>query len=234
MILANWGTPGEGPDSKRLRRKNSQEDFSRDSMQPPQDYQQVSTMVTESPILESGKGADFREEFQISSRGPMKLQRPMSNQIRQQNSFVMPQQTNDMMLPPILAADRMMKFNSSVDGKALLHDLDMKFDTQDKMINYLISQINSLEGTVQGLNRKASSIAEQERAERNKLETTLKYDKDQQFYNINEVMQKISFLDEALKREERTRIEMRDKLRVADENNREMMNFIKGIQNQSD
>lgn len=139
-----------------------------------------------------------------------------------------------MMLPPILAADRMMKFNSSVDGKALLHDLDMKFDTQDKMINYLISQINSLEGTVQGLNRKASSIAEQERAERNKLETTLKYDKDQQFYNINEVMQKISFLDEALKREERTRIEMRDKLRVADENNREMMNFIKGIQNQSD
>lgn len=39
MILANWGTPGEGPDSKRLRRKNSQEDFSRDSMQPPQDYQ---------------------------------------------------------------------------------------------------------------------------------------------------------------------------------------------------
>lgn len=41
-----------------------------------------------------------------------------------------------------------MRFNSTVDGKALLHDLDMKFDSQDKMINYLISQINTLESTV--------------------------------------------------------------------------------------
>jgi hypothetical protein len=79
MILANWGAPGEGPETRRLRRKNSQEDFSKDSIQPPPDYQQVSTMVTESPILESGKAGDFRDEFQINSRGPVKLQRPMSN-----------------------------------------------------------------------------------------------------------------------------------------------------------
>lgn len=37
-----------------------------------------------------------------------------------------------------------------------------------------------------------------------------------------------------MKREEKTKVEMRDRLRVADENNRELMNFIKSIQTQSD
>lgn len=49
----------------------------------------------------------------------------------------------------------MMKFNGGVDGKALLHDLDQKFENQDRMINYLISQINNIESNVQGVNRKA-------------------------------------------------------------------------------
>jgi hypothetical protein len=43
-------------------------------------------------------------------------------------------------------------------------------------------------------------------------------------------MQKINFLEDSIKREEKTKIEMRDRLRIADENNRELMNFIKSIQ----
>ena len=97
------------------------------------------------------------------------------------------------------------------------------------MINYLISQINTVETTVQTLNRKAQNIADQERVERSKLESSLKYDKDQSNYTISEVMSKINFLDENLRREEKTRVELRDKLRIADENNRELMNFIKSI-----
>ncbi len=141
---------------------------------------------------------------------------------------------NEMMLPPSLSQDKLMRFNSSLDGKALLHDLDSKFETQDKMINYLISQINTVETTVQTLNRKAQNIADQERVERSKLESSLKYDKDQSNYTISEVMSKVNFLDENLRREEKTRVELRDKLRIADENNRELMNFIKSIQSQSD
>ena len=53
-------------------RRNSQDDFSKEL-----DYQ-PSTMVTESPLHE-GKG-DFRDEYQINNRGPIKLSRPMSNQ----------------------------------------------------------------------------------------------------------------------------------------------------------
>ena len=97
------------------------------------------------------------------------------------------------------------------------------------MINYLISQINTVETTVQTLNRKAQNIADQERVERSKLESSLKYDKDQSNYTISEVMSKVNFLDENLRREEKTRVELRDKLRIADENNRELMNFIKSI-----
>jgi len=48
-----------------------------------------------------------------------------------------------------------MRFNANVDGKALLHDLDQKFESQDRMINYLISQLNTMEQGVQNLNRKA-------------------------------------------------------------------------------
>jgi hypothetical protein len=72
-----------------------------------------------------------------------------------------------------------MRFNSNVDGKALLHDLDQKFDTQDKMINYLISQINSLESNVQNINRKTQSVVDLERDARSKLENSLKYTNDQ-------------------------------------------------------
>ena len=38
-----------------------------------------------------------------------------------------------------MSNDKMMKFSANVDGKALLHDLDQKFETQDRMINFLIS-----------------------------------------------------------------------------------------------
>jgi hypothetical protein len=47
-------------------------------------------------------------------------------------------------------------------------------------------------------------------------------------------MQKINFLEDQIKREEKNKVEMRDRLRISDENNRELMNFIKSIQTQSD
>lgn len=92
--------------------------------------------MTESPPLQEGRG-DFRDEYNIDARGPVRLTRPMSNQLQPQQSFVQP--SNEPLLPPVLSQDRLMKFTSGVDGKALLHDLDMKFDSQERMINYLMS-----------------------------------------------------------------------------------------------
>ena len=87
--------------------------------------------------------ADFREEYQIDGRGPFRgAARPRSNNQQQQ----LLQQNQQQVPQPILAEiqpmpEKMMRFNASagVDGKALLHDLDQKFESQDRMINYLIS-----------------------------------------------------------------------------------------------
>lgn len=122
-----------------------------------------------------------------------------------------------------------MKFNANVDGKALLHDLDQKFEGQDRMINYLISQINGLESNVQSLNRKAQVISDVERDARSKLENNFKYTHDQTHFSVAELASKIGQLEETIKREERARTEIRDRLRVSDEQNREMVNFIKSI-----
>lgn len=48
--------------------------------------------------------------------------------------------------------------------------------------------------------------------------------------SVSEVMAKVNSLEQALQREERVRTEMRDKLRVSEEQNRELANFIKSLQ----
>jgi hypothetical protein len=52
-----------------------------------------------------------------------------------------------------------------------------------------------------------------ERDARSKLENSFKFTHDQTHFSMSEVMSKISSLDENIKREERLRMEMRDKLR---------------------
>lgn len=47
-------------------------------------------------------------------------------------------------------------------------------------------------------------------------------------------MAKLKSLDDQVSLGERTRVELRDKLRVTEDNNREMVNFIKNLQNQGD
>ncbi len=51
---------------------------------------------------------------------------------------------------------------------------------------------------------------------------------------MSEVLSRISSLEGSLNREEKLRLEMRDKLRVSEEQNRELANFIKSLQTQSD
>jgi hypothetical protein len=51
---------------------------------------------------------------------------------------------------------------------------------------------------------------------------------------MSEVLSRVSSLEQALGREEKLRLEMREKLRVSDDQNRELANFIKSLQSQSD
>jgi hypothetical protein len=108
--------------------------------------------------FEAGRGPnDFREEFNIDPRGPIRGGglRPRSNINAGQPQGMPGNITADINLPPSISQDKLMRFNANVDGKALLHDLDQKFESQDRMITYLISQLNSMDQTLQNLNRKA-------------------------------------------------------------------------------
>ena len=70
---------------------------------------------------------------------------------------------------------------------------------------------------MKSVNRKAHSIQDLERDARSKLENSFKYTHDQTHFSMNEIVQKINSIEENVKREERMRLEMRDKLRISDE-----------------
>ena len=79
-----------------------------------------------------------------------------------------------------------MKF-SNLDGKALLHDIDSKFDEQERIIKFLVGQINNLDQNMQSMNKKTQGISDLERDARAKLETSLKLNNDQSLYNMQEL-----------------------------------------------
>lgn len=86
-----------------------------------------------------------------------------------------------------------------------------------------------MDQTVQNLNRKAQSISDAERDARSKIESSIKFNQDQQFFSLSEVSSRIAALESNLAREEKMRLEMRDKLRTSEEQNRELANFIKSL-----
>jgi hypothetical protein len=84
------------------------------------------------------------------------------------------------------------------------------------------------------VNKKAATLQDTERDARNKLENSLKYREDQSYFSVSELANKISIVEDNVRREEKARVELREKLRVSEEQNREMVNFIKSIQTQGD
>lgn len=62
----------------------------------------------------------------------------------------------------------------------------------------------------------------------------MKFNQDQAFFTMSEVTSRLTSLESSLQREEKMRLEMRDKLRQSDEQNRELASFIKSLQSQSD
>tara|TARA_B100000519_G_C14010037_1_gene328239 strand:+ start:427 stop:645 length:219 start_codon:yes stop_codon:yes gene_type:complete len=62
----------------------------------------------------------------------------------------------------------------------------------------------------------------------------MKFEQEQNRFTIQEMFGKIKNLEVQVNLSEQTRNEMRDKLRVAEDGNREMITFIKNLQQQGD
>jgi len=50
-------------------------------------------------------------------------------------------------------------------NKAMMHDVDLRFENQDRMINYLVSQIQGFEGQTLSTTKRANELSEKERAD---------------------------------------------------------------------
>jgi hypothetical protein len=137
--------------------------------------------------------------------------------------------------PSIKAADqRAEKVASSFDGKAFLMDIDTKFEGQDKMINHLLNQLNSVTVKLDSIHRNQRTLQESERDARMKLESNLKLNADESNFSASELMAKVSSLDEKLRREEQAKNELRERVLTAEANQKELMQFMSQTKKQDE
>jgi len=82
-------------------------------------------------------------------------------------------------LPGVLKSQANPRFNSAKEGnginQALMHDLDARFENQDRMINYLIQQLGAFEQTVSNSNRRVSDLQERDRDSILRVRNDLKF-----------------------------------------------------------
>lgn len=129
--------------------------------------------------------------------------------------------------PSIQAADkRADKISSGLDGKAFLMDIDNKFDGHDRMISHLLDQLNTLQVKLDSVQRQQKQIQSSERDARMKIESNLKLNSDETNFTASELIAKVASLEEKLKREEHAKNELRDRVLVAEGNQRELMTFM--------
>ena len=128
--------------------------------------------------------------------------------------------------PPKSSNDQ---FLSGAGGRALLHDLDTKFNEQDRMLKYLMVQIQSIEDGQSTMKDQQYKVRDGDIQTISNIESQMKFEQEQNRFAQQEMFGKIKNLEEQVNLAEQARNEMRDKLRVAEDGNREMITFIKNL-----
>ena len=84
-------------------------------------------------------------------------------------------------LPSSISEAHLQEFSrkpGASDNKAFLHDIDVRFENQDRTINYLLQQIDSMEKAVMQSQRKAFDLQERDRDSLLKVKNGLKFAED--------------------------------------------------------
>lgn len=102
------------------------------------------------------------------------------------------------------------------------------------MINYLMQQLTSFEQLMSNSTKRVSDLQERDRDSLLKVRNDLKYQNDTSMQTVNDLVTKVALLEQNMRNDEMLRNELRQKLRVSEEQSLEMANFIKGLQNQSE
>lgn len=77
-------------------------------------------------------------------------------------------------------------------------------------------------------------VRDEETSHISRLENQLRFNTEQQQFNMQEVALKVKNLEDQVLLSDKIRTELRDKLRVTEDGNREMISFIKNLQQQGD
>jgi len=77
-----------------------------------------------------------------------------------------------------------------------MHDLDVRFENQDRMINYLIQQIGSFENAINNSNRRVSDLQERDRDSLLKVRNDLKFTNEQALRDLTDLTSKVNLLEQ--------------------------------------
>lgn len=156
--------------------------------------------------------SQFRSQFPSDSRQPLRASRPQSQ----------PRDT-----PPTSQ-------KNGFDGKALLRDLDLKFEGQDKLLSFMMQQIKGLEEeTTQG-KRTNQNLEAAFRQDRGKVEQQLRQAGDNHNFSFQDFQAKLQAVEDGQRRDEGERAEWRKKALVQEETNRAMQGVLQSLKLQGD
>lgn len=93
-----------------------------------------------------------------------------------------------------------------------MRDLDLKFESQDKLLNYMMQQVQTLEKETTDVRRKNAVLETVLREDRNKLESQIRHSGDSSLIGVQELSTKLSFMEEKMQADETERTELRKKL----------------------
>ena len=77
-----------------------------------------------------------------------------------------------------------------------MHDLDVRFENQDRIINYLIQQIGSFENAINNSNRRVSDLQERDRDSLLKVRNDLKFTNEQALRDLTDLTSKVNLLEQ--------------------------------------
>lgn len=102
-------------------------------------------------------------------------------------------------------------------NKALQHDMDLRFENQDRMINYLMQQLQGMEQSSMSGQRKANELSEKDREAAQKRLLDLKISHDNTSATLADVLGKLNMLTSEQARADQIRLALADKLRNSEE-----------------
>ena len=97
-------------------------------------------------------------------------------------------------------------------------------------MKYMIEQMSSLEDQLQKSKQQQLGLRDQDLTKIGRIESHIRQSSEQQTYSQQEITQKIKLLEDQVTLGDKTRQELNQKLRVTEDNNREMVSFIKNLQ----